>query len=202
MKRGCDEKALCSPFSVEGGVVWSLPGPPRRAGSAEAARLASAWALAGPARTGQRSLPFPAPGFARRRAEPRSQEASFPSDLEVPASDATSSSPGVMLRAVWTCKWFQDRRPGPRGGEGPSKTGKRHRENTQVGAWAWEEQGAVVRGMTQGPGHVVWGQLPRELTKPGPGEVKQGLDARSRGSRRWGPCTKGPVGTRQHAGLV
>lgn len=133
------------------------------------------------------------PGHKKHRSHPTRRS---------PASDATSSSPGVMLRAVRTCKLFQDRRPGPRGGEGPSKTGKRHRENTQVGAWAWEEQGAVVRGMTQGPGHVVWGQLPRELTKPGPGEVKQGLDARSRGSRRWGPCTKGPVGTRQHAGPV
>lgn len=61
-----------------------------------------------------------------------------------------------------------------------------------MGTWVWGDRGAGPRVGPAAPG----------TDEPGPAEVKQGLDAHPPGSRHWGPCTEGRIGTPERAGLI
>lgn len=144
-----------------------------------------------PARTGQRRLPFPAPGSAGGRAESRAREA---------GSHPTGRLPRALGHVLQLRSRAQSRVdtesvdtevvPGQAPGASQGRAAPRRRGSGR-GVFAGTVRKRRLdpgRGMTVGSGHA-WGQLPRDLTEPDPAEVKQGLDAHARGSRHWGRCT-------------
>lgn len=190
MWRGCDEKVLCTAFSAEDGVAWSPPRAPWLGGGL---RRPLDWAQLGPGLPSEdRAAPSPL-SCARIcwwTSRIQSTGGRFPPD-RAPAPRPRARPPAPQScsepcgHRVWTPRWFQDRCPAPRREAAPRRRG------SGCGVFA----GTVRKrrldpgcGMTVGSGHV-WGQLPRDLTEPDPAEVKQGLDAHSRGSRHWGRCT-------------
>lgn len=116
-----------------------------------------------PARTGQRRLPFPAPGSAGGRAESRAREAGshptgrLPRALGHVLQLRSRAQSRVDTESVDT-EVVPRQAPGASQGSGPSKTGKRpwgirrHREKTQAGSWAWDDRRIGPRVGPAAPG--------------------------------------------------
>lgn len=168
----------------------SAPSPLAGRGSAEAARLGSAWPRLAQRGQGSAVSPFLRPDLLVDEQNPEHGRQVPTRPGACPAPSGTSSSSAVVLRAVWTQSVDTEVVPGQAPGASQGRAAPRRRGSGR-GVFAGTVRKRRLdpgRGMTVGSGHA-WGQLPRDLTEPDPAEVKQGLDAHSRGSRHWGRCT-------------